>query len=49
LAERYISNIPPGRAGEMSGVASTVSYVAAEKASFITGQVINVNCGSTML
>lgn len=48
-AERYISIIPLGRAGEMSEVASAVSYIASAEASFITGQVISVNGGSTML
>jgi 2,3-dihydroxy-2,3-dihydro-p-cumate dehydrogenase len=32
----------------MAEVASMVSYVASDQASFVTGQVISVNGGSTM-
>lgn len=49
LAEKFLSVIPMGRAAEMSEVASMVSYLASSEASFITGQVISVNGGSTML
>ena len=48
LVERFVGIIPLGRAAEMAEVASLVSYVASEQASFITGQVISVNGGSTM-
>ena len=41
--------IPMGRPGEMAEVASMVAYVASGEASFVTGQVISVNGGSTML
>lgn len=47
--ERFVSVIPMGRAGEMVEVASMVSYLAGAEASFVTGQVISVNGGSTML
>jgi len=47
--ERFVSVIPMGRAGEMAEVASMVSYLAGAEASFVTGQVISVNGGSTML
>lgn len=48
LVEQFVSIIPMGRAAEMAEVASMVSYVASEQASFVTGQVISVNGGSTM-
>jgi 2,3-dihydroxy-2,3-dihydro-p-cumate dehydrogenase len=41
--------IPMGRPGTMAEVASMVAYVAGDEASFVTGQVISVNGGSTML
>lgn len=49
LAAKFVSVIPMGRPGEMSEVASMVSYLASGEASFVTGQVISVNGGSTML
>ncbi|MDQ1002213.1 2,3-dihydroxy-2,3-dihydro-p-cumate dehydrogenase [Neobacillus niacini] len=47
--EEFLKVIPLGRPAEMSEVASMVSYLASDNASFITGQVISVNGGSTML
>jgi 2,3-dihydroxy-2,3-dihydro-p-cumate dehydrogenase len=41
--------IPMGRFAEMEEVASFVSYLASEEARFVTGQVLSVNGGSTML
>ncbi len=49
LAEKFLSIIPAGRLAEMAEVASMVSYLASEEAAFVTGQVISVNGGSTML
>jgi 2,3-dihydroxy-2,3-dihydro-p-cumate dehydrogenase len=49
LARRFLSVIPMGRPAEMDEVASLVSYVASLDAAFITGQVISINGGSTML
>jgi len=49
LAAKFVSVIPLGRPAEMEEVASMVSYLASSEASFVTGQVISVNGGSTML
>ena len=49
LVEKFFSVIPMGRPGEMAEVASAVSYLASLEASFITGQTVSVNGGSTML
>jgi len=48
LAQKFVSVIPMGRPAEMAEVASMVSYLASQEASFVTGQVISVNGGSTM-
>ena len=47
--QRFIDVVPMGRAGEMDEIASMVCYLASREASFVTGQVISVNGGSTML
>lgn len=44
-----VGMIPKGRFADMDEVASAVSYFASEEARFITGQVISVNGGCTML
>ena len=43
--EKYIKVIPTGRVGEPDEVAHLVSFLASEKSSYITGEVINVNGG----
>jgi 2,3-dihydroxy-2,3-dihydro-p-cumate dehydrogenase len=49
LARKVTEVVPMGRAGEMHEVASMVAYLAGEEAAFVTGQVISVNGGTTML
>jgi len=49
LAAKFVGIIPIGRPAEMEEVASMVSYLASDEAAFVTGQVISVNGGSTML
>lgn len=49
LIEACYSVIPMGRGAKESEVASMVAYLAGEDAAFVTGQVISVNGGTTML
>lgn len=49
MVRRFVDVVPMGRPGEMEEVASMVCYLASPEASFVTGQVVSVNGGSTML
>lgn len=49
VAQKFLGVIPMGRAAELGEVTSMVLYLASAEASFVTGQVISVNGGSTML
>ncbi len=44
----FMSKIPLARFGSADEIANTVSFLASEKAAYITGQVINVNGGMLM-
>ncbi len=47
--EKFLTVIPKGRPGGLDEIASMVVYLAQAEAAFVTGQVISVNGGSTML
>ena len=49
LIDAFLAAIPKGRPGEAAEVAGMVAYLARPDAGFVTGQVISVNGGSTML
>jgi len=49
MIEKMTAVVPMGRPAEIDEVASMVCYLASEEASFVTGQVVSVNGGSTML
>jgi 2,3-dihydroxy-2,3-dihydro-p-cumate dehydrogenase len=49
LIDTVLQVIPMGRAASEGEVASMVAYLATREAGFVTGQVISVNGGSTML
>lgn len=49
LIEQVYSVVPMGRGGKESEIASMVAYLCLDEAAFITGQVISVNGGTTML
>ena len=42
---KYMKSIPMGRVGKPEEVAYLVSFLASEKSSYITGEVININGG----
>lgn len=49
LIEQVYAVVPMGRGGKESEIASMVAYLCLDEAAFVTGQVISVNGGTTML
>ncbi len=45
IVQDIVKQIPVGRAGEVSDIADTVLFLSSQKASFITGEILNVNGG----
>lgn len=48
MREKYIANVPLGRAGTPLDVAGAVCFLASEDADYITGQVMHVDGGLVM-
>ncbi len=48
VKEKIIADIPLGRMGEAKDVANAVLFLVSEQASYITGQVVNVDGGLVM-
>lgn len=48
VKESYLQSIPLGRFGTPAEVAETVGFLTSEAASYITGQVINIDGGMVM-
>jgi 2,3-dihydroxy-2,3-dihydro-p-cumate dehydrogenase len=49
LTRKIVGVVPKGRGAEIEEVAAYVDFLAGDEAAFVTGQVVSVNGGSTML
>lgn len=47
--EKLLSGIPAGRLGSPEDIASAVTYLASEEASYVTGATLHVNGGMAMI
>jgi 3-oxoacyl-[acyl-carrier protein] reductase len=47
--EKLLSGIPAGRLGSPDDIASAVTYLASEEASYVTGATLHVNGGMAMI
>jgi len=47
--EKLLSGIPAGRLGSPADIASAVTYLASEEASYVTGATLHVNGGMAMI
>ncbi len=45
IVQDIVSQIPAGRAGDTSDIAEAVMFLASPQASFITGEILNINGG----
>jgi 3-oxoacyl-[acyl-carrier protein] reductase len=45
---QFLAMVPLGRSGQPEDVAALVSFLASDRAGYITGQVINVDGGMVM-
>ncbi len=49
FVDKTLALIPMARFAEMEEIASAVAYLASDEARYITGQVLSVNGGGSML
>jgi 2,3-dihydroxy-2,3-dihydro-p-cumate dehydrogenase len=49
MVQKMLDLIPAARPGSVDEVASMVAYLASDEAGYVTGQVVSVNGGSSML